>query len=168
MKPLFVLIGAFLVTLLVLRVVRKKWDYVAAGRIALSVMLVFTAMGHFMFTKGMEMMLPSSFPFKEGIIYATGILELLGAIGILIPRFRFLTGALLELFFLLVLPANIIAAMKQLNIEEGSYNGPGTEYLWFRIPLQFLFMGWVHWFILRKELRKKKKSIYKAPNRLRL
>lgn len=45
-----------------------------------------------------------------------------------------------------MLPANIIAAKQKINLEKASYDGPGLAYLWFRIPLQVLFIGWVLFF----------------------
>ena len=64
MKPLFVLLGAFIISLLVTKLFTKTFDYPLSGRIAMAVMLIFTAIGHFAFTKGMTMMLPDFIPFN--------------------------------------------------------------------------------------------------------
>ena len=53
MKPLFVLAGAFVISLAATRLFTGEYAHLASGRIALSVMLLFTAIGHFVFTKGM-------------------------------------------------------------------------------------------------------------------
>src|SRR5690606_37901243 len=110
-----------------------------AGRIAMSAMLVFTAVGHFAFNKGMAMMLPDFFPYKTGIVYMTGLFEVVLAIGLLLPHYRTVTGWTLIVFLLLVLPANIYAAVHQLDYQKATFDGPGLRYLWFRIPLQALF-----------------------------
>ena len=67
MKPLFVLLGAFGISLGVTRYVTGTFEYAFAGRIALSVMLAFTAMGHFAFTKGMSLMVPDFVSNRSGL-----------------------------------------------------------------------------------------------------
>ncbi len=156
MKPLFVLIGSFLIVLLYqgLRYPRINWPL--AGRIALSLMLVFTAMGHFMFTDEMAKMIPEFIPAKVHIIWLTGLFEIAAALGLHLKKWRKLTAWLLILFFILILPANIKAAMENLNYQTGEYDGPGIVYLWFRIPFQLLLIAWVYLFSLLPAFWKKK------------
>jgi uncharacterized membrane protein YphA (DoxX/SURF4 family) len=60
---------------------------------ALAVMFVFTATAHFNKMKhDLAQMIPSSFPRPLLIVYITGVLELLGAAGLVLPRFRRLAG----------------------------------------------------------------------------
>jgi uncharacterized membrane protein len=124
------------------------WDYRLAARIAMAVMLLFTAMAHFVFTKGMEMMLPSFVPFKRGLVYFTGIAEIAGAAGLLLNAWFAHTGLLLILLFMVMLPANINAALKHIDYEKGTSNGKGPAYLWFRVPLQAFFICWIYFLIL--------------------
>jgi len=112
----------------------------------MSVMLLFTAIGHFVLREPMARMLPPSFPFRVEAILATGFLEVLGAIGLCIPVTRILTAWLLIVFFILILPANIYAAIRKINYEKAGVEGPGPRYLWFRIPLQLFFIAWVAFF----------------------
>jgi len=144
MKPLIVLIAAFLISLLVLRFITGSYDFDFSGRIAMSIMLLFTTIGHFAYTKGMEMMIPNFLPYKRQLVYVTGVIEFLAAVGLLIPNLQYLTGILLILFFILILPANIYAANHQVDYQKGTLNGPGLKYLGFRIPLQFFFITWVY------------------------
>jgi hypothetical protein len=44
------------------------------------------------------------------------------------------------------LSANINAAIHKVDYEKATYEGPGISYLWFRIPLQLLFIAWVAYF----------------------
>lgn len=62
MKPLFVLLSVFVLSLLVIRFLNINFDIKLAGKIAISAMLIFTALGHFKFTKGMSLMIPDYFP----------------------------------------------------------------------------------------------------------
>jgi uncharacterized membrane protein len=144
MKPLIVLIAVFSISLVATKIFRGNYEYALSGRISMSVMLVFTAVAHFTFTKGMAMMLPDFIPYKIEIIHLTGIIEIAAAIGLFIPNIRVITGWLLIAFFIMILPSNIYAAIKQIDIQKGSFDGNGLNYLWFRIPLQFLFIGWVY------------------------
>ena len=146
MEIIFILIGVFVISLIVIRIVKKKFNYSLAGRIAMSVMLVFTAIGHFIFTEGMAKMMPDFIPYKTALVYITGILEISAAVGLMIPKFQKVTSWLLILFFIMILPANIHAALNNIDLRTGGNAGPGVDYLWFRIPLQVLFIVWVYYF----------------------
>lgn len=148
MKPLFVLIIIFLVSLAVTSFTSGV-DPNLSGKIALSVMLLFTSLGHFKFTQGMMMMMPQRLPAKKELVFATGMIEILAAIGILVPATSRLTGILLIIFFVLILPSNISAARRRVNYEKADYSGRGVEYLWFRVPFQVLLIGWTYFFVIR-------------------
>ena len=146
MKPLIVLITVFIISFLVIYFFFPEVNYKLAGCIAMSVMLLFTGIAHFNFTKGMALMLPDFMPLKEAWVYFTGIIEIAAAVGLLIPQLKTTTSWLLILFFVLILPANIHSAIKPIDYEKGNNEGKGSSYLWFRIPLQLLFIGWVYYF----------------------
>ena len=148
MKPLFVLLGAFFIVFFILRLTGGWWDYRLSARIAMAAMLLFTAMAHFAFTRGMIMMLPDFIPFKKAMVYITGIAELAGAAGLLLNAWFALASMMLILLFMLMLPANIQAALKRINYEKGTLDGKGPGYLWFRVPLQFFFIAWIYFLIL--------------------
>ena len=144
MKPLLVLLLSFTISIFAVKIIKKEYDFALAARIAMSTMLVFTAIGHFVFTKGMAMMIPTFIPFKEGFVYLTGLFEILIAVGLLIPRFKYISGWALLIFLVLMLPANIYAAINHVNYQKGTFDGNGLTYLWFRIPLQILFIVWTY------------------------
>ncbi|MFN4365464.1 hypothetical protein [Chryseobacterium hispalense] len=144
MKPLLILLSAFSVSFLMIKIFRGNFNFSLSARAAMSAMLIFTAVGHFIFIKGMSMMLPDFIPFKTEIVYLTGIFEILAAIGILVPEIRITTGWLLIIFFILILPSNIYAAINHIDYQKATFNGNGISYLWFRIPLQIFFIVWVY------------------------
>ena len=144
MKPLIVLLGVFGISLLATKILRRNIEYALLGRMAMSAMLLFTAVGHFAFTKGMAMMLPDFISYKTEIVYLTGVIEIAAAIGLFIPNYRRITAWLLIVFFIMVLPANIYAALKQIDYQKGTFDGSGLAYLWFRIPLQILVIIWTY------------------------
>lgn len=154
MKPLIVLIISFIVSTFAIFLVRKEYHLFLSARIAMSIMLFFTSIAHFVFSEGMMAMIPDILPFKKAIVHATGVLEILFAIGILTPQTKIHTGWTLILFFIVILPANIKASMEHINYQTGELNGHGLDYLWFRIPLQLLFIGWVFFSVIRNTTNK--------------
>ncbi|WP_299485455.1 DoxX family protein [uncultured Allomuricauda sp.] len=149
MKPLLVLLSSFIISIFVIKIIKKEYDFALSARIAMSIMLVFTAIGHFVFTKGMSMMIPNFIPFQESFVHLTGVFEILLAIGLLIPKLKVISGWALLIFLLLMLPANIYASMHNVNYQKGTFDGNGLAYLWFRIPLQILFIVWTYIFSIR-------------------
>jgi uncharacterized membrane protein len=150
MKPLFVLLGVFCITLAATKIFDGRWNFIFSGNLAISIMLLFTAIGHFKFSKGMTMMMPEFIPFKKELILLTGAIEIAAAIGLLLPSMRYFTSILLIVFFISILPVNINAAIKKVDYENGTYDGNGINYLWFRLPLQVLFILWVWYFGIYK------------------
>ncbi len=148
MAPLIILIFSFLIFLSVNKLFYKnKLSLSFQGRSAMAIMLIFTALAHFNQTDYMVEMLPDFIPYKKATVYITGIIEFLAAIGLFIKRTVKITAYLLILFYFLVLPANIIGSIKQVNL--GGMDA-GAPYLYFRIPLQFLFMIWIYYFGIKK------------------
>lgn len=144
MKPLIVLLVTFGISMVVTELV-AHYNIALSAQIAMAIMLVFTSVGHFVFNKGLAMLIPAFIPFKKELVYITGIIEIAAAAGLLVPATRTLTALLLIAFFILLFPSNINGAIKHIDMEKGTYDGPGPKYLWFRVPLQVLFIGWVYW-----------------------
>lgn len=151
MKPLIVLLIVFVLSLVSLKLFKDVYDFTLAGKIAMAAMLLFTAVGHFIFSEGMTMMLPEFIPYKKAVVYFTGILEVAAAVGLFIPNIQRLTAWLLIVFFILILPANVRAAIHQINYENGTLNGNDINYLWFRIPLQIFFILWIYFSAIHKQ-----------------
>ncbi|WP_026461210.1 DoxX family protein [Adhaeribacter aquaticus] len=149
MKPLVVLLSSFVIAVFVIKIVNRDYDFALSARIAMSIMLCFTAIGHFTFTKGMSMMIPQFIPFKTNLVYLTGIFEILLAIGLLIPKLKVISGWTLIVFLVLILPANVYASINNVDYQKGTFNGNGLSYLWLRIPLQFLFIAWTYFCSIR-------------------
>lgn len=152
MKPFFVLIACFGLGCLFKYFINDSADIYTVGKIALTVMLFFTAAGHFKFKKGMAMMLPLFVPAKSLIIIATGLFEILLAIAIHITVVQVASGWLLVAMFIFFLPANIYAASRHLDYEKGTYDGKGLLYLWFRIPFQLFLIGWTYYSVISSSL----------------
>ena len=117
----------------------SSWQ--ASARDALSLMLVFTGVSHFTFMKeDFVRMMPHSIPWPRAMVYFTGVCEIAGAAGLLLPEFRFVAAYCLIAFFLSVLPANIHAARTGVTLR----GKPATN-LWLRVPMQILFIAIAFW-----------------------
>jgi uncharacterized membrane protein len=115
--------------------------WVACTRYALAVMFLFTSTAHFnKMRHDLARMMPKVVSNPMAVVYFTGVCEILGAIGILIPRTRSLAGLCLVIFLLAILPANIKAARENLTI-----GGRTATALWLRIPMQILFLVLISW-----------------------
>lgn len=148
MKPLLVLITVFIISLFATRLVHGDYLHFLSGRIAMAVMLLFTAIGHFVYTKGMTMMVPNFVPFKKTVVYLTGILEIVFAIGLLIPVYIQLSALLLIFFLIIMRHGNIKAAIEHVDYQKANNEGTGPKYLWFRLPMQVFLIAWVYFFII--------------------
>lgn len=144
MKPLLILLGVFGCTLVYMKVVQPVIDLPLAGRIALSIMLLFTASGHFFFTGGMAKMIPDYVPSRKSLMIISGVAEVLAAIALFFPAWAAITGWLLIFFFVVSLPANIYASLHRINYQTEKADGPGLSYLWFRVPFQILLILWTY------------------------
>ncbi|MDR6781845.1 putative membrane protein [Pedobacter africanus] len=153
MNVLVVLFISTGIAALVIKIMSREYHLPAGARIGMSVMLLFTALGHFMFARGMSMMVPDFIPFKIEMVYLTGIIEIAAAIGLQLPKLRVLTAWLLILFFVLILPSNVKAAMEHIDMYKANYQGTGTGYLWFRIPLQLFFIAWIYFSTIKNHKR---------------
>ena len=108
---------------------------------ALAAMFLFTASAHFTRTRGdLVAMVPRAFPNPQLLVSVTGVLEALGAVGLLIPTTRGLAGLCLVLLLVALLPANVSAARRGVPMR-----GRAPTPLRVRIPMQLLFVGLALW-----------------------
>lgn len=112
-----------------------------AARDGLSVMLLFTGVSHFtLMREDFIRMIPPSIPWPRAMVYFTGVCEIAGAIGLVLPGFRRAAAYALIAFFVAVLPANIRAARAGITLR----GKPATN-LWLRVPMQIVFIAVAIW-----------------------
>jgi uncharacterized membrane protein len=108
---------------------------------ALALMFIFTATAHFNKMKhDLARMIPAYFPRPLVIVYVTGILELLGAAGLIVPPFRRLAGICLIALLVAMFIANVNAAQRGVTLR-----GKTPTSLWLRTPMQVLFIALLWW-----------------------
>jgi uncharacterized membrane protein len=142
MEVLFVLTVSFtLLRGVGLLGVERLSSWRAAGRGALAVMFVFTGASHFTSMKhDFVAMIPDPLPDGLWVIYLTGVFEIAGAVGLLVPRTRKLAGILLTLLLAAMFPANVSAALNGIP-----FGGEAPTPLWLQAPMQLLFIAMLWW-----------------------
>ena len=147
MAPLIVLLVVFGILFGINKfLLKERLSLSFIGRASLSAMLVVTGIAHFTSPDLMIETMPEFLPLKKEIVYLTGVLELLAVVGLLINKLSKLTAIMLIIFFICILPANIVGSLKEVNLGGMQY---GMMYLLFRIPLQILFILWAYYFGVR-------------------
>lgn len=152
MISFLVLIATFLLSLIVIKLRQGKWHFSLAAQIAMSVVLLLTAIGHFLIIEEVSRMMPFFVPLKRELIYLIGVWEILLAIGLLIPGYKHIAAWLLILFFVLVLPTTIKSALENITylaVEGDEYDDFN---LWFGVPWQLCLILWVYFSTLKKKL----------------
>lgn len=84
--------------------------------------------------------MPPYLPQPLLLVYLSGAAELIGGIGVLVPRWRRAAGWWLMLTLVAVFPANV--QMLQNWMARGASTMALTV-LWLRLPLQVLLIWWV-------------------------
>lgn len=138
MAPMIVLV----VTTLIARFFVPWRD---AARIGLAVMFLFTASAHFTAMKhDLAARIPPPLTGAMWLIHLTGVLEIAGAIGLLIPKLRRAAAICLVLMLIALFPANIHAALNDVPLR-----GRGPTPLWLRTPMQILWIALLWWTSIR-------------------
>lgn len=119
------------------------------GRIAASLAFILIGISHLATPEKMEYMIAGWLPYAHELVIISGIAEIAGGIGLLLPRFQRLAAWGLILLLVLMFPANINVALEQLPPPGGLPASPW--YVWSRLLFQPLYIAWIGWSALRKE-----------------
>jgi len=144
MAPLIVMFAAWLIARSIgvtgLWLAVDSWS--GALRIALAAMFAFTAVSHFHPETRSDLirMVPASLPAPAPLVTVTGVLELLGAIGLLVPQTLPLATYSLIALLVAMFPANVHAAREGLMVAGRR----ATPLLW-RLPLQVFWIAALWW-----------------------
>jgi uncharacterized membrane protein len=108
--------------------------------IVLAVAYVAAGSNHFVNPDFFVAMMPPYLPAHLELVYLSGVFEVAGGIGVMIPRLRSLAGWGLVALLVAVFPANLHMA---LNPELFSDASPFALYS--RLPIQLLLIAWAYW-----------------------
>jgi uncharacterized membrane protein len=104
--------------------------------------VAFIIMGalHFVMPRFYLAMMPKYLPSPLALVYVSGVFEMLGGAGLLVPAVRTAAAVGLIALLLAVLPANV--EMLRLAQQRGAHPA-FIAACWLRLPLQPLLMWWV-------------------------
>ena len=100
----------------------------------------FGGLAHFAFTELEASIVPPQIPDATDVVLGTGVLELAGALGLMLPWTRRLAGWCLFALTLAVTPANVY----MLYVHDQFPSVP-VWLLWLRLPLQLVLLWLIVW-----------------------
>ncbi|SDT09352.1 Uncharacterized membrane protein [Halopseudomonas xinjiangensis] len=111
----------------------------ACMRLALAAALVFFGTDHLLTPERYVPMVEGWLPWAGQMVAITGICEIAGGLGLLVPRLRRSAGLLLAVYFVAVFPANVHNAIHGLTVDGLPAN---QWYYWVRLGFQPLAVWW--------------------------
>jgi len=139
MAPLIaLLVGTLTIRLLGVAGIEPLDSWPPALRGGLAIMFLLTASAHFSAKRRADLiaMVPASLPRPDLLVTGTGLLEIAGAVGLLIPATAPWAAGGLALLMLAMFPANVSAARRKLTLA-----GRPVTPLGVRTGLQALFVA---------------------------
>ncbi len=114
-------------------------------RWALTVVMVAAGANHFLNPAPYLGMMPAELPASTHapLVYLSGVFEILGGLGLILPATRRLAAWGLIALFVAVFPANLNMAINHLPLGDTVVP---TWALWARLPLQAVAIAWAWWF----------------------
>jgi uncharacterized membrane protein len=114
-----------------------KWLLAAA--------FVAAGLNHFRNADFYVRIMPPYLPWHRELVFVSGVFEILGGIGLLLPRFQVAAAWGLIGLLVAVFPANVHMALHPELGAERFPNLPDAVW-WWRLPLQAVFIAWAYWF----------------------
>jgi len=111
-----------------------------ASRWLLGALFIAAGINHFVDPATYLRMMPDYLPFPVTLVYLSGVGEVVGGVGLFIPRWRAAAGWGLIALLIAVFPANV-----QMALHPELFPSIPPELLWGRLPLQLVLIAWVWW-----------------------
>jgi uncharacterized membrane protein len=111
-----------------------------------AVFFIVAGTGHFLKPEFYVRIVPPFFPASHLLVLISGLCEIAGGVGLLIPLVRWQAGWGLIALLIAVFPANVFMAIHPERF------GIAAWILWARLPLQLIFVAWVGFAMQKKEL----------------
>jgi uncharacterized membrane protein len=111
--------------------------------VLLAVLMVFAGVMHFVAPAAYARIVPRSLPAPRALVFISGVCEVLGGLGLLLPETRRLAAWGLIALFIAVFPANVNMAVNRIGFGR---KPPPAWLLWARLPLQAVLIAWAYLF----------------------
>lgn len=118
----------------------------AISRWVLTIFMVGAGMNHFVNPAPYLGMMPDVLPAHLALVDISGVAEILGGLGLILPATRRLAAWGLIALLVAVFPANLNMALNHLPL--GTSVVPAWA-LWVRLPLQLVLIAWAYSFTRR-------------------
>jgi uncharacterized membrane protein len=99
---------------------------------------------HFVAPEPFMRIVPPALGDARLLVYVSGVFEVLGGLGLLLPQTRRVAAWGLILLFIAVFPANLYMAFAGVQIDPE--NPLPSWAAWARLPFQAVFIAWAYWF----------------------
>lgn len=111
---------------------------------ALAAAMIGIGVLHFVRPKPFVRIVPKYLPAPLALVYISGLFEILGGIGLLIPATRTWAAWGLIALYVAVFPANVYMLTDNISLDPRK---PIPRWaLWLRLPFQLVFIAWAYWF----------------------
>jgi len=112
-------------------------------RVLLAVFMITAGSLHWLNPDPFVKIVPSVLPYPLSLVYISGVFEILGGIGLLVPFVNKAAAWGLIALFIAVFPANINMAVNQIQMD----GLPDSDLLrWGRLPFQAVLIAWAWWY----------------------
>lgn len=128
----------------------RPWMGILKGALRglLAAGMVLVGVRHFTDPEPFVRIVPAALPGPLALVYISGVFEILGGVGLMIPRLRRAAAWGLIVLFVAVFPANVNMAVNRIALGDGP--PPPDWALWLRLPLQAVLIAWAFWFTRRE------------------
>lgn len=117
--------------------------YKTVFQIILGIGMVVIGALHFTNPEPFVKIVPDYLPYHLALVYTSGFFEVLGGVGLLIPRLSRAAAWLLVVLYITVFPANLYQAVNNIDVAALPHDPP---LIWLRLPFQALLVAWAWWF----------------------
>ena len=122
--------------------------------------MTLAGINHFVMPQAYASIIPDSLPTPMGLVYVSGLAEIVGGLGTMHPRTRRVAGWLLIVTLVAVFPGNIYMAA---NAEDYPGVPGGQSSLIARLPFQALFIYWVWLATLSEDADSSERPLQPSP-----
>jgi uncharacterized membrane protein len=105
--------------------------------------MVAAGVGHFATSAVFVRIVPAWLPAPLLLVWVSGVFEILGGAGLLVPRVRRAASLGLVALYVAVFPANVNMALNHLTFDGVTPISPVL--LWLRLPFQGVLIAWALW-----------------------
>jgi uncharacterized membrane protein len=109
----------------------------------LAITMVAIGVDHWVNPAPFDRIVPPWLPWTHALVLVSGVFEVLGGVGVLVPRTRRCAAWGLIALYVAVFPANIHMAIDHVQLSpDGTLP---VWAMWLRLPFQGVFIAWAYW-----------------------